>query len=87
MSTWQLQEAKNRLSEVVERALHEGPQTVTKRGKEAVVIVSADTFKRLSQKRSKPKYNSLAEMLLNSPLRGSGLVIKRAKDLPRKIDL
>ena len=76
MATWQLQEAKNRLSEVVERALHEGPQTVTKRGKEAVVIVSADTFKRLSQKRSKPKYNSLAEMLLGSV---SHQVVRRSR--------
>jgi len=37
---WQLQEAKNRLSEVVDLALEEGPQTVTRHGKEVVVVVA-----------------------------------------------
>ena len=43
-STWQLQEAKNSFSEVVQRALSEGPQTVTKHGKEVVVVVSREEF-------------------------------------------
>jgi prevent-host-death family protein len=38
---WQLQEAKNRFSEVVDEALHKGPQTVTRHGQEVVVIISA----------------------------------------------
>lgn len=46
---WSVQDAKNRFSEVVEAARHGTPQTVTKHGKPAVVIVSADEFARLSQ--------------------------------------
>ncbi len=40
-STWQLQEAKNKLSEVIRRAREEGPQTITVRGEEAAVISAA----------------------------------------------
>ena len=38
-SSWALQDAKNRLSEVVERALHDGPQTITRRGKDTAVLL------------------------------------------------
>lgn len=40
-STWQLQEAKNKLSEVIRRAREEGPQTITVRGEDAVVVASS----------------------------------------------
>ncbi len=40
-SKWQLQEAKNKLSEVIRRAREEGPQTITVRGEDAVVVASA----------------------------------------------
>ena len=46
---WQLQEAKQRFSELVRRALEEGPQVVTRRGEEVVVIVGAQEFERLSR--------------------------------------
>ena len=45
--TWQLQEAKQRFSEVVRRALEQGPQVVTRHGEAAVVIVSAREFEAL----------------------------------------
>ena len=45
-STWSLQDAKNRFSTVVEAARH-APQTVTKHGKPAVVVVDAETYERL----------------------------------------
>lgn len=49
MSTaWQLQDAKNRFSRVVEEAMREGPQTVTRRGEPVVVVVSIETWERLS---------------------------------------
>ena len=44
--TWQLQEAKNRLSEVVDLALEEGPQIVTRHGKEVAVVIAKDEFDR-----------------------------------------
>jgi len=45
--TWQLQEAKQRFSEVVRRALKDGPQVVTRHRQETVVVVSMAEFKRL----------------------------------------
>ena len=48
MHAWQLQEAKSRFSELVELVLKEGPQLVTRRGEEAVVILSAKDYRRLS---------------------------------------
>jgi prevent-host-death family protein len=46
---WQLQEAKNRFSEVVKRARDEGPQTVTVHGQRAAVVVSAHEFDALTK--------------------------------------
>jgi antitoxin Phd len=48
---WQLQTAKQRFSELVERARREGPQVVTKHGREAVVVVSAEEYRRLQEPR------------------------------------
>lgn len=45
---WQVQEAKQRFSELVNRALGEGPQVVTRHGREVVVVLSADEFHRLT---------------------------------------
>jgi antitoxin Phd len=62
---WSVQDAKNRFSEVVEAARNE-PQTVTKHGKPAVVVVSADEYDRL-RKLEHLKAPSFAEMLLAMP--------------------
>lgn len=61
---WQLREAKNRLSEVIGLAEREGPQTITVRGKEAAVVVSASEYARLVR----PK-QSLVEILLDPSIR------------------
>jgi len=45
--SWQLQEAKQKFSEMVRRALTEGPQTVTKHGDEVVVVLAIDTYRQL----------------------------------------
>ena len=79
---WQLQEAKSKFSEVVERAISHGAQIVTRRGKKTVVVLTYDEYERLT-KRS----GSLAQFLLNSPLSGSELTVERDKSLPRKIDI
>ena len=47
--SWQLQDAKNQLSKIVEAALHGEPQHVTRRGREVVVIVAADEYERLEK--------------------------------------
>ena len=44
---WQLQEAKAKFSQLVQKALDEGPQTVTRHGKEVAVLVSAEDYKKL----------------------------------------
>jgi prevent-host-death family protein len=81
---WPLHEAKNRFSEVVERAIKDGPQTVTKHGKDAVVIVSAEQYRRRTEA-GKKQTQSLAEFLLQSPLRGARLRIRRSRDTGRPV--
>ncbi len=79
--SWQLQEAKQRLSHVVQQALECGPQVVTRRGEEVVVILAMDEYRRL--KGEEPDFK---EFLLNGPDL-SVLDLTRDRDLPREIDL
>lgn len=60
---WQLQEAKNRFSEVVEEALSKGPQVVTRRGVEAVIVLSYTEYRKLLASQKK-----LSEFFRQSPL-------------------
>ena len=81
---WQLQEAKNKFSSLVEKARKSGPQIVTKHGKEAVVILSFEDYKKLV-----PHKNNLIEFLRKSPLSQSGIDFStlRQKDKPRNVKL
>jgi prevent-host-death family protein len=79
---WQLQEAKNRLSEVVRKACSEGPQVITLHGEDAAVVVSAKDYKKIA----KPK-RSLVEFFRTSPLAGVDLDVTRSRDTGRKIRL
>lgn len=81
MHTWQLQEAKSRFSEVVDRTLKEGPQLVTRRGEEAVVILAANDYRRLSGQTT-----NLMHCLLNAP-RGEPLVFDRSQEPIRDLAL
>jgi prevent-host-death family protein len=74
---WTLASAKARLSEVVDRA-QAGPQTITRNGAPAAVIVSAEEWARKTTRKG-----TLAEFLLASPLRGADLELERQHDLPR----
>jgi prevent-host-death family protein len=80
--TWQLQEAKNKFSEVVEKALSEGPQVITRRGVRAVVLIALKDLEKLHR----PK-TTLVEFLAKSPLKGLRLDLKRDKDTGRALDL
>ncbi len=82
VDTWTVAEAKAKLSEVIERAQSGGPQTITRNGRTAVVVVDAEEWQRKSR-----RTGNLAEFFAASPLRGSGLKIKRRKDRPRAVDL
>lgn len=79
---WQLQEAKNKFSKLVEKAQHEGPQFVTKHGKEAVVVLSVEEYKKII----KPKSN-LFQFIQKSPLSKTLISIERDKSLGRDIEL
>lgn len=81
-TTWTVAEAKAKLSEVIERAQSGGPQTITKNGRTAVVVVDAEEWERKTK-----RTGNLAEFFAASPLRRSGLKIKRSKDRPRKVAL
>ena len=82
---WQLQSAKARFSEVFRRARSEGPQWVTRNGKEAVVVISAEDFERLTQRQKQP--GSLSEFFAKSPLAGVELHLEREPDFGRPVDL
>ncbi len=79
---WQLQDAKSKFSELVEQAIAQGTQIVTRRGKKAVVVMPYDEYERLTQ----PK-ESFSQFLLNSPLAGLELDFERDKSLPRIVDI
>lgn len=80
MHIWQLQEAKSRFSELVDLTLSEGPQLVTRRGAEAVVVIAAPEYRRLQ---GAP---SLLAVLNNAP-RGAALDIERSREPLREITL
>ncbi len=79
---WTVAEAKAKFSEVIERAMSEGPQTITRKGRTAAVVVGAEEWQRKTN-----RVGNLAEFFAASPLRGSGLKINRLKDKPRKLNL
>jgi prevent-host-death family protein len=78
--TWQLQDAKNKFSEVVDKAIEVGPQEITRHGKKTAVVLSIRDYQKL-----KLKHWSLVDFFRNSPL--NGLTFERQKDLPRSVSL
>jgi prevent-host-death family protein len=79
---WQLQEAKNKLSQLVQEAQRSGPQVITVRGEEAVVVLSAEEYRRLTYRQG-----SLIEFLQSSPWADMELDLRRARDTGRDIEL
>ncbi|MDL1910666.1 type II toxin-antitoxin system Phd/YefM family antitoxin [Chloroflexi bacterium CFX6] len=77
MTVWQIQDAKNKLSEVISRALKHGPQLITKHGEKTVVVISYVEYEKLRKSQG-----SLSEFFRASPL--AGVDLKRDKSLPRK---
>jgi antitoxin Phd len=76
---WQIQEAKARFSEMVERTLKEGPQTVTRHGKPVAVLVPAEEYRRL---RTGGNFKGLPA---SAPLKG--VEIRRSRDTGGFVDL
>jgi prevent-host-death family protein len=82
MQTWQLQEAKARMSELVKNAQKQ-PQEITLHGKSVAVVVSRETFDRLSQSQV-----SLLDFMRNSPLyEADDIPLERDRSRPRKVEL
>ena len=77
--TWQLQEAKNKLSQVVEDAVNSGPQIITKRGVEVAIVLSFAEYQKMIASRGK-----LSTFFRESPLVGIELDLTRDKSAPRK---
>jgi prevent-host-death family protein len=80
--TWTVAEAKAKFSEIIKRAASDGPQTITRNGRTTAIVVGADEWQRKTK-----RVGNLAEFFAESPLRESGLKIRRIKDRPRKINL
>jgi prevent-host-death family protein len=83
--SWQLQTAKACFSELVRRARAEGPQVVTKQGKDDVVVLPVEEYRRLTR-RSRQR-TSLAQFFAQSPLAGVELKLERERDFGREIEL
>ncbi|MFB9950446.1 type II toxin-antitoxin system Phd/YefM family antitoxin [Rhizobium puerariae] len=81
-NSWKLEDAKARFSELVRRARSEGPQRVTVRGRESVIVISTEELEKLTKPRpQKPFLEFMEELGLN------GLDIEREEDRGRDIAL
>jgi prevent-host-death family protein len=82
VSSWTVAEAKAKFSQVIEEAQAHGPQTVTRHGRSAVIIVSARDWEKTTR-----RAGNLAEFFAASPLRGAKPDLKRRKKPARPIEL
>ncbi|MDY7078202.1 MAG: type II toxin-antitoxin system Phd/YefM family antitoxin [Chloroflexota bacterium] len=83
IQTWQLQEAKNKLSRVIESAVNSGPQIITKRGVEVAIVMSYAEYKKMIASRG-----SLSVFFRDSPLVGADLHFDRDKsDVRQDVEL
>lgn len=80
---WHLHDAKARFSELFRRTRHDGPQRVMRRGGEAVVVVPAEEFDRLTARAEQP--TSLVEFFRSAPTGGKPLDLTRKKDTTRTL--
>ena len=83
--SWQLQTAKARFSEVFRLARTEGPQLITRQGKEGVIMIPVEQFDQLVVRCNQPE--SLVQFFRESPLVGVKLDLERDTDTGRDIDL
>jgi prevent-host-death family protein len=79
--TWQLKDARASFSTLVDKAMRDGPQIVTRNGKKVVVVVSIEQWMRREHRRG-----DLVDFFANSPLREEGIEIERHRDYPREIE-
>jgi prevent-host-death family protein len=83
IKTWQLQEAKNKFSRVVDDAVNRGPQIITKHGVEVAILISYESYQKMIASRGK-----LSDFFRESPLAGIDLDLARDKsDARREFEL
>lgn len=82
MQTWQLQEAKAKLSELVKQVLTFGPQGISLRGILEVILISKSDYEKLTGQK-----NSFVKLMRTSPLKGLNIEIKRDKSKIRDIEI
>ncbi|MCP4416412.1 MAG: type II toxin-antitoxin system Phd/YefM family antitoxin [Chloroflexi bacterium] len=80
MQTWQLQEAKNKFSQVVNEAIEHGPQIITRRNQEVVVVLSSVEYRQMIASQKK-----LSQFFRESPLVGADLDLSRDKSDIREV--
>lgn len=80
--TWSVADAKAHLSELLDQAVHDGPQAITRRGEQIAVVVSIEEWHRKAN-----RSGSLAEFFAESPLRDSELEVDRIDAPSRDIAL
>ena len=78
IQTWQLQEAKNKLSQVIDNAVNSGPQIITRHGVEVAIVLSYQEYKRMTATEQ-----SLSDFFRESPLTGIDLDLTRDKSEAR----
>jgi len=81
---WALQDAKARFSEVVRKAKAEGPQRITVHGREEVVVVSVEEYRRV---KGQPTGQALVNLLHDSPLRDVKIERTRSRGRVRGVEL
>jgi prevent-host-death family protein len=79
-NTWQLQEAKNKLSQVIREAKKGAPQIITQHGLETAVVISIEKYRK-----SKQPNQTLVQFFQTSPLKGLPINLKRRKDRSREV--
>jgi len=82
MKKWQVQEAKAKLSELIKKAVKEGPQEISVRGIDTAVIISKQKYIDLTSTNK----ITLLKLLQNSPLRGISLSVERDKSSCREVE-
>ena len=82
VGSWEIEDARAKFDELIDRAISDGPQAVALNGTRLVVVVSAEEWDRSDRHRG-----DLVEFFANSPLREEGLTIERVTDHTRDLDL
>ena len=82
MQTWQLQEAKAKLSELIKQVMHSGPQGISLRGILEAVIISRKDYERFTGQKT-----SFVKLMRSSPLKGLNINTQRNKSQSRDVSL